>query len=240
MHIEPPEGRIQSFKAFLGHYLMIVLSILTALGLEEWLQHVHHAEAGRAALVQIDAEVRANLGDVRATMADNVRRAKPVDALADAIEAALKAGMPDAKIRREVIEPARKSIQIGVAWTLLRHSAWDVAVADQSAGHIDPGRLGALSELYSAQREFFGGLQSSTILLNGSRLIDSFTDMQVGDVSPRDLLHSLRQLSAAISATQSNLHDMELYLEAAGGDIHAQTRLHRDSAAASAVAAPKD
>ena len=235
MHVEPPEGRIDSVKSFLGHYLMIVLSILTALGLEESLQHIHHVEAGREALAQIDAEIAANLADVRATIADNLRRAKPVDGLATALTAAIKAGTPDAKIRAEIIEPGMKPVEIGVAWTVPRHSAWDVAVANQSVAYIDPQRLGALSELYSMQHEFMAGQQSSTILLNGSHLIDTFTDKAIGDVSPRELLHSLREMSAAMSATQGNLGYIELLLESASGDLQARRRLHGETVPASAA-----
>lgn len=34
MHLELPKAQLKSFGDFLKHYLMIVLSILTALGLE--------------------------------------------------------------------------------------------------------------------------------------------------------------------------------------------------------------
>ena len=45
MHLELPRTRLQSLKDFIKHYLMIVLSILTALGLEAWIEHVHHKHA---------------------------------------------------------------------------------------------------------------------------------------------------------------------------------------------------
>ena len=49
MHLELPRVRIHSLKDFIKHYLMIVLSILTALGLEAWIEHAHHAHAAEAA-----------------------------------------------------------------------------------------------------------------------------------------------------------------------------------------------
>ena len=49
MHFELPRVRIHSMKDFIKHYLMIVLSILTALGLEAWIEHAHHAHAAEAA-----------------------------------------------------------------------------------------------------------------------------------------------------------------------------------------------
>ena len=44
---------------------MIVLSILTALGLEAWIEHTHHRHAAEVAGAQIEAEIRANLEGVR-------------------------------------------------------------------------------------------------------------------------------------------------------------------------------
>ena len=45
MHIELPKIRLHSLREFATHYLMIVLSILTALGLEAWIERVHHERA---------------------------------------------------------------------------------------------------------------------------------------------------------------------------------------------------
>ena len=64
MHLELPKARVESLKDFLKHYLMIVLSILTALGLEGWIEHTHHAHAAETARAQIEAEIRANLAEV--------------------------------------------------------------------------------------------------------------------------------------------------------------------------------
>jgi hypothetical protein len=221
MHLELPQGKIQSLKAFGGHYLMIVVSILTALALEEWISHVHRGEAGRHAEEQIEAEIHENLAQVRQSIAENVERRKPLDALADSIVAGLKAGQPDAKIRAEVIGPTPR-IAIGISWPHLRHEAWDVAVANQSAADIDPATLKRISSVYSAQKELTSGLQSATVvLLNGGRLIDVMTDLDIGDVSPRELAHSLRQMSATIGASQSDLKEFESQLAAAAGGAEA-------------------
>ena len=68
MHIEPPNTRLATYKDFAKHYLMIVLSILTALGLEAWIEHAHHAHAAEAASLHIRTELQANLADVRTSI----------------------------------------------------------------------------------------------------------------------------------------------------------------------------
>jgi hypothetical protein len=217
MHFELPQGRIQSLKSFGAHYLMIVVSILTALALEEWVQHVHRNAAGRQAESQIVAEIHENLVQVRQSIAENIERRKPLDALADRVVGALKAGEPDARIRSEIIAPTGR-LGIGIAWPHLRHEAWDVAVANQSAADVEPATLKRISSVYSAQRELASSLQSTTVLLNGGRLVDVMTDLAIGDVSPRELAHSLRQMSATIEASQSDLREFEAQLAAAAGE----------------------
>jgi hypothetical protein len=229
MHFELPQGRIQSLKSFGSHYLMIVVSILTALALEEWVQHVHRDHQGRRAEAQIVTEINENLVQVRQSIAMNIERRKPLDALADRIVEALKAGEPDAKIRREIIGPTPR-LRFGIEWPKLRHEAWDVAVANQSAADVDPATLKRISSVYSAQRELTSSLQGTTVLLNGGRLIDVMTDLGIGDVSPRELAHSLRQMTATIEASQSDLREFESLLAAAAG---APDTTHPPSAAAS-------
>jgi len=216
MHFELPQGKIQSLKAFGGHYLMIVVSILTALALEEWVQHIHRNQSGRQAEAQIVAEIRENLVQVRQSIAENVERRKPLVELANRIIAALKAGEPDVRIRAEIIGPAGRP-GIGISWPHLRHEAWDVAVGDQSAANIDQATLKRISSVYSAQHELATSLQSTTVLLNGGRLIDVMTDLAIGDVSPRELTHSLRQMSDTIEASQGELRKFESLLTTAAG-----------------------
>jgi hypothetical protein len=60
MHLELPKLRLHTLADFIKHYLMIVLSILTALGLEAWIEHTHHDHAARLATTKIEAEIRVN------------------------------------------------------------------------------------------------------------------------------------------------------------------------------------
>ena len=93
----------------------------------------------------------------------------------------MKSGIPEARIRDEIIVPTAKTTAINLAtWPQLRHAAWDVAVANQSASAIDPLRLQSISELYSAQRDFAGVFQIDQMFVNGSHLVDTLTDLDLG------------------------------------------------------------
>ena len=220
MHVEPPEGRIDSVKSFLGHYLMIVLSILTALGLEEWVQHMHRLESGRSALEQIEAEIHANLGDVRHAKAENALRRKPLDAWSERIAQALKDDEPTARIRSEIVADS-KTVSINFAeLPPLRHSAWDVAIANQSAAAIDPARLQKLSALYATQNEMLTAFQADLSFVNQSRFIDTLTDLELGAVEPREFLHMLGQTRTMLQESERNLAYLEFPLEHAVGVKH--------------------
>ena len=83
------------------------------------------------------------------------------------------------------------------------------------------------------QREFLAGEQSTTLVLNGSHLSDTPTHIQAADVSPRELLHSLRHLAMTNSATQNKLRTIGAYLQAGAGDSGPQRPIQ-----APAVSAP--
>ena len=62
MHFEVPKAK--SFKEFGGEYLMIVVSIVTALALEHGVQTWHHHRIAAEAAAKIDQELREDAGNV--------------------------------------------------------------------------------------------------------------------------------------------------------------------------------
>ena len=62
MHVELPKAK--KFKEFGGEYVMIVISIITALGLEHAVQSYHHRHLAHEASVRIEAELRSNLAEL--------------------------------------------------------------------------------------------------------------------------------------------------------------------------------
>ena len=79
MLFEFPKVRIDSLKDFAKHYLMIVLSILTALGLEAWIDHAHHQLAAATASAQIEMEIRDNMTEAHTDLQHDVAQLKRLD-----------------------------------------------------------------------------------------------------------------------------------------------------------------
>jgi cell division protein ZapA (FtsZ GTPase activity inhibitor) len=60
MHLEPLEKLPRSVREFLSHYAMIVLSILTALALEQLALGIEHRHEGARAKEEVEQEIASN------------------------------------------------------------------------------------------------------------------------------------------------------------------------------------
>ena len=207
MHLELPKVRLASFQDFAKHYLMIVLSILTALGLEAWIEHAHHGHAAAAASRRMDDELGKAMAAIRESIAINQKELTTLQALDAQVTAGLGAGLDDAAINRQIHE-RRADYQLNANWPTLSTVAWDVAVADQSAGWIDAGPLQRYSAAYTAERELDVWLQhDSTLVIDGPHLVDTLTDLEAGHpVDPYAFLRSLRQMEMMLGSEISHLH----------------------------------
>ncbi|MDO1527584.1 hypothetical protein QMK61_01960 [Fulvimonas sp. R45] len=214
MHLELPKARLESFRDFAKHYLMIVLSILTALGLEAWIEHAHHAHSAAEASARIEAEMRANLDQVDRALAQDGRRAERLAAIRDGLQQDFKAHVPEATIVQHIqAQVATKNFNLNLKWPTLRHEAWDVAVADQSASWIDKDRMRRYSAAYASQRDVSTSLNMNlALVMNGPRMIDMLTDLGSGDVQPRDFLHVVSQMATMLDQAQQNLETLQRHL----------------------------
>lgn len=223
MHFEMPERPMRGFKDFARHYLMIVLSILTALGLEAWIEHAHHTHAAALASRQITAELRANLDDVHNAYRRNQQRLVSLQQLDGAIAKDVRDGKTDAAINQH-IQALKNEFNLSLDWPIFANQAWDVAVANQSATWMDRAALSEYSAAYSKQRDAASWMtQDSTLFLDAPRMATLRTRIDLGrEVDPIEFLSVLRQMIITSSETQSHLQQVESQLkqvlpEEAGG-----------------------
>jgi hypothetical protein len=217
VHIEPPNTRLASLKDFLKHYLMIVLSILTALGLEAWIEHAHHAHAAEEASVRIEAEIRANLSELDTSLAMDTKRAQALEALRDSLVQDFKNNTPDAVIAQHILDRMKASdLNLNLRWPTLRHQAWDMAITSQAAGWLDSDRLYRYSTAYAYQSESTTNLDTNIgIVMNGSQMTNTMTDLQTGKVQPLEFLRVVNQMVLVQHQAMDNLKSLKQHLEAA-------------------------
>ena len=216
MHIEPPNTRLVSYKDFAKHYLMIVLSILTALGLEAWIEHTQHAHAAATASAQIEAEIRSNLADVDLDAQRDAGQLQKLDAIRDAVIRDLKSHASDDAVRQHILALTKVDFDLHMQFPTLRHEAWDVAVANQSASWIERTRMQRYSAAYANERDSVDMMREDTaILMNGTGMVDTIADLATDEVQPRQFLHVISQMRAMLDQTTQNLRELRKQLAAA-------------------------
>ncbi len=214
MHIEPPKVSMHSVKEFMTHYLMIVLSILTALGLEAVLERLHHAHAAEAAQHAIEAELRDNVVQIDQTIKADEHTRVPLRNLAEHLIQEIQAAKPRAEIAAEITQLVNATpVDIGLHTPTLRHEAWDVAVANQAATWIEDARLARITAAYAEQRDAV--TPRSTPLLDGPRFVSAMADARMGDVDPREFVRILEQALAANDTVINALTGLRRSLSAA-------------------------
>ena len=210
MHLELPKVPLKSFSDFLKHYLMIVLSILTALGLEAWIEHAHHTHAAEIGSQQIEAEIRTNLAAVQKDLQHDTEQLGRLNKIRNVVIQDLKAHAPDDVIKQHILAQTSDHFALNLFFPTLRQEAWDVAVANQSASWMDAERMQRYSAAYARQRDVVNKMAENTTLLAGNgHLIDVFADLQINEVQPRDFLHTVSQMAALQQQAVNELRELE-------------------------------
>jgi hypothetical protein len=98
----------------------------------------------------------------------------------------------------------------------LRHEAWDVVVANQSASWIDHDRMQRYSAVYASQRDVITSMSENTaLLMNGTGMVDTIADLHTDEAQPREFLHVVSQMAAMLGQTVNSLRMLEKQLGAA-------------------------
>ena len=208
MHVEPPKEPLASLREFGLHYLMIVVSILTALGLEEALRFRHDSEAARLAEQSIEREVFANLQDLRDAIKQNEGRIAAMHKLGDALAEDIRR-QPAADLQKKVKEELDGKLSIGLTLPGQSHEAWDVAVASQAAVHIPRDKLEAYAASYSMVRDTITAANAGIVMMDGPRLIDMISDIEIGVIDPKRSFELIRQSEAVNGSALGNLKAAE-------------------------------
>lgn len=216
MHFEVPKSGFQSFRAFFKEYAMIVVSILTALALEQGLQAIHHRQLAAEASENIETELRSNLKELEDAIHSNeLFLASVRKAFQGAIEDR-KANVDSATLVKHASETLKGQWGIHFTTPTFRHEAWDVAVANQSASWIPTQKLRLYSGAYADERDSLSAMGSSTnLFLDGPRTVNLMVDIQTTGADANEVVHLLAQVSTSIASGESNLNSLREALKKA-------------------------
>ncbi|MBE1159249.1 hypothetical protein [Dyella acidiphila] len=206
MHVDVPKLPMESMKDVAKHYLMIVLGILTALGLEAWIEHAHHQHAAEAASTQIEAEIHENRQAVQHALDNDRAREAVLKKIRDGLIADIKSNATDAVIMQHLQQEAPDGVYLDWRWPSLNHTAWEVAIANQSAGWIDSDKLHRYATVYSAQDAHAALMHTDMpLVIDGPRMNDVLLQLQMGQVQPKELLLSVNQMWEIANESSQNL-----------------------------------
>jgi hypothetical protein len=202
-HFEEPHAPPSSLRQFLQQYAMIVLSILTALALErlavDWNNHAN----ARASRARIEAELAHDLAELKDSEQTNAINVQNARAVAKALFALVKAGKPNDAAMLEAFKPMFNHFSFaGPSW---QRTAWDSAIADQSASHLAPADLGRYAAIYAKEKDMEDTTQ---LLLSGdwlSRETDEGVEYELGQIDGRKAIAML----ARYLLTEQNIDNIQ-------------------------------
>lgn len=213
MHVEALEKLPRSVREFLSHYAMIVLSILTALALEQAVLRIEHHHQGERARHEIEQEILANRHAVEESLGLTRNYIKVWDGLLARTVADVNAGQSTNDSLLATIAEAKR--QFGDATPPLRSAAWDAALADRAVDYIDHDELTRFSELYASQRFFAQALWDTVRDSAARNLSDLSLPTYLGKADPVATITMLNARTRALHIMESQLAQIDAAMKIA-------------------------
>jgi hypothetical protein len=204
MHFEVPKSK--KLKEFGGEYVMIVISILTALALEHAVQTIHHKHLAHEAAEKIEAELRLNAKDLQTVLAHNESDLKEVKRVRAELLQGIRDKVADDVLMARFKTDWKEGITLGIQVPTLRHEAWDAAVANQAVTWMQDEQLQRYVTAYANMRDVqtLTGAGSANFL-DGPRMMDMLSDLETGIATPHQMLKTLTQIRSAYGSIDGNL-----------------------------------
>ena len=201
MQMEVRKAPFHTVRDFLKEYLMIVVGILTALGLEHLAEARHHRQAAAVSRGQVLNEIRLNLEETRVCLAKNGARLGKLDQLGKVAQGDMDAGRPLSVTQMELDQASTTVNELfGYTVPTIRKGAWSLALANQSAAYLEGGTFIRFSFVYSMQEDAKRFLDS----LNSGEGINGLAGMKASD-----FLQRIRQGAGALHGVQMDLLQLE-------------------------------
>jgi len=216
MHVEPLEKLPRSVREFLSHYAMIVLSILTALALEQVALGFEHRHEGHRAKEEIDQEIASNRHAVEDSLKATHENAEAWSALLHQTVDEVRDGTSTNDTRVATMKAATR--QFRDALPSLKTTAWDAAIADHSVNYIDHEVLTRYSELYASQRMFSQAMWDTLRDGGVHNMSDIALAVYVNKADATPMIATLNNRMLTIRIIESQLAQLDAGLKEAAGE----------------------
>lgn len=212
MHFEVPKAK--KFKEFGGEYVMIVISILTALALEHGVQSWHHRHLAHEAAEKMNAELRETIKEVNAALEHNEKKRLALHALREQLLTEIRGKTPDAELMRRFDREWRPMMQLDLETPGMRREAWEAAVANQAVTWLPREALERYAAAYGAIRDHNAITYNGTMsFFDAPRLMDTFSNAQMGVSNPQEIYRAVHHMVVAYDNFDGNLKSLNQLLQ---------------------------
>jgi hypothetical protein len=212
MHFEVPKAK--KFKEFGGEYVMIVISILTALALEQAFEYLHHRHLAHEAAEKMNVELRANIHDVTAALEHNEKKRVALHQAREQLLAGIRGKTGDAELMKQFEQEWAETIRLNMNMPTLRREAWEAAVANQAVTWLPSETLERYAGAYSALRDTststYGGAMH---FLDMPRMIDVLSNARMGTSNPQEIYRTATQIVSVYDNLDNNLKSLNMLLQ---------------------------
>ncbi|RFP11458.1 MULTISPECIES: hypothetical protein [unclassified Duganella] len=207
MHFEVPKAK--TLKEFGGEYLMIVISIATALALEHGVQTLHHSHLAHEAGVKIDAEIQANVQELDEALNHNNDQLKKIQVTREQLLAGIKDKVDNQLLIKQLLTQQHNKLGLSMMSPSLRREAWEVAVASQAVSWMPQQQLERYSAIYANMRDIQSISSSgANNFLDGAGMLNMISDINMGQGDPKTIYRVLSQMISAYESTDGNLQGL--------------------------------
>jgi len=210
MHFEVPKAK--SIREFAGEYMMIVISIATALVLEHMVQTAHHRRLAEEAAQSMQQELRMTLANLDQTVMHNQEQIELTTKLQKVLQKDIEDKLTERQIMKHIEQVTNHKIGFNLHLPQIKHEAWDVAVASQAASWMTPAELQRYSSAYAAIHDSQQLTDAGMTYMSGSEFVKAMSDLQINASTPRDMhyilssmLLSYRQINNSVTELRATL-----------------------------------
>ena len=212
MHFEVPKAK--TFKEFGGEYLMIVISILTALALEQGFEYLHHRHLAHDAAANMDLELRSNIDALAKTLEYNEVKRQAAHQAREQLLTGIRGKTNDAELMKRFEQEWSETIRLNMKTPTLRREAWEAAVANQAVTWLPREKLERYAGAYSALRDANNVSYSSAMrFVDMPRMIDVLSNARMGASNPQEIYRTATQVVVAYDNIDNNLKSLSMLLQ---------------------------
>jgi hypothetical protein len=212
MHFEVPKAK--KFKEFGGEYVMIVISILTALALEQGFEYLHHQHLAHEAAEKMNVELRANIEDVAKSLEYNEKNRLALHQVRKQLLDAMHGKTGDAELMKRYEQEWAETVRLNISTPNLRREAWETAVANQAVTWLPRETLKRYAGAYSALRDTgtltYGGAMR---FLDMPRMMDVLSNARMGASNPQEIYRTATQIVSVYDNLDGNLKSLNALLQ---------------------------